>query len=92
MRKKRKAKLKCSICGYPDVVSYKEENPETGELVTRTHEVPCLGHIGIHPRLWNMSARNVGQEFIRSPVYEDFKKARARAAARAGARRNQRNV
>lgn len=57
-----KKKNKCNICGYPDIVKY-EDKDEDGRLVTKEHEVQCLGHGGVHGSMWN-----------KHPDYTDYQK------------------
>ena len=49
----------CNICGLPESDKGTEIDIFTGKL---KKEVSCVGHIGIHPYLWNLH-----------PKYEIFK-------------------
>jgi len=44
---------KCNICGGPYKKIVTEVDPDTGETRQVEITVPCLGHEGVHPRLWN---------------------------------------
>lgn len=53
-----KKAIKCNICGLPGIVKYRatsliDETVPEGKVEMRTHQVKCLGHIGIHPSKWN---------------------------------------
>lgn len=72
-------KTKCNICGYPDVVTYKEYDRDSGKTKEVRHTVDCPGHIGIHPALWNRSGGGSSGGF-RNVGYEDYEKLRAHQA------------
>ena len=62
MMKPPRQKRKCNICGYPGRVTYTEIDRESGKRVTESHEVPCLGHDGIFPHLWNQHPQYVAYQ------------------------------
>lgn len=43
---------KCNICGLPGTVTFPDKDDD-GRDFTNSHEVPCLGHTGVHGALWN---------------------------------------
>lgn len=51
----------CNICGCPATVKYYEKCEDTGAMKEKSHIVPCLGHSGVLPHLWNMH-----------PLYDKF--------------------
>jgi hypothetical protein len=59
----KKSAFTCNICGLPDMVEYMEKDEDTGAITLKKHMVPCLGHDGVHPLLWNMH-----------PEHDKFKK------------------
>lgn len=63
---KPKKKQICNICNLPGVVTYTDTD-KNGRTITKTHEVLCVGHEGVHPSLWNMH-----------PEYTEYQKFLAR--------------
>jgi len=64
----------CNICGLPGYVEYQDRNKETGEIETKRHLVPCLGHLLVRPHLWN-----------RHPDYAKFRRLHITQKAQSGA-------
>lgn len=57
----------CSICGYPDYVTYREKQEDGPLIVEKTHVVECLGHDDVPAYCWN-----------KHPEYTKFEKFRVR--------------
>ena len=72
-------KIKCNICGYPSVVTYQEQDKESGKIRDMHHTVDCMGHIGVHPSFWN-KAYEQSTGGIRTVGFEAFEKLRAQQA------------
>ena len=53
MKNLEKKLNKCNICGYPKYIKIKVFNEELNRMKEESHLVGCLGHIGIHPSMWN---------------------------------------